>query len=150
MKTTAQDLSNNILYRAKKEKVSVSPMKLQKLLYYVCVKYVKETGVYPIFERFEPWPYGPVIPSIYFEFKSYGCSPIKTYCKDAKGNSRMVDEDVNPTLKYCLDVIWQKFKTFTGIQLSERTHQRSSGWYAAYQKNGEIITTEEMQKDGTI
>ena len=101
MKTTAQNLSNNILFRAKREKIPVSPMKLQKRLYYVCVQYVKITGVYPIFERFEPWPYGPVIPSIYFEFKSYGSSPIKTYCKDAKGNSRMVDEDVNPTLKYC-------------------------------------------------
>lgn len=150
MKATAQNLSNNILYRAKKEHIDVSPMKLQKLLYYVCVKYVKETGVYPIFEYFEPWPYGPVIPSIYFEFKDYGPSPIRTYSKDSKGNSRMVDEDSSPTLRYCIDYIWAKFKSYTGIDLSRRTHQRGSGWYSAYQRNAPIITAEEMRQDGTI
>ena len=57
--------------------VEITPMKLQKILYYVCVKYVKETGIFPIYERFEVWKYGPVIPSVYSEFKTFGASPIK-------------------------------------------------------------------------
>lgn len=150
MKTAAQYLSNNILFRAKNEGIGITPMKLQKLMYYVCVQYVKRTDEYPIFERFEPWPYGPVIPSIYFEFKDYGSSPIKTYSKDAKGQSKMINEDSSPTLKMCIDYVWGKFKHMTGIQLSQRTHQPSSGWYAAYQRNGDIITTEEMKADGSI
>lgn len=35
MKASAQSLCNNVLTRALKEKIDVTPMKLQKLLYYV-------------------------------------------------------------------------------------------------------------------
>lgn len=150
MKATAQSLSNNILTRAKKEHIDVTPMKLQKLLYYVCAKYVQETGVYPVLERFEPWPYGPVIPSIYSEFKMFGSSPIKSFAHDAQGKTKMVDEDANPILSFCIDYIWRKYKNFDGIELSKKTHQKGSGWYASYQRNGEIISTEEMKGDTTV
>lgn len=150
MKASAQNLCNNILYRAHKEKIEVTPMKLQKLLYYVCVKYVRKTGTLPVYERFEVWKYGPVIPSVYFEFKPFGASPIKGYACNAKKKSVMVDEDANPLLKSCIDSIWDKLKTYDGVDLAKRTHQKGSGWYSAYQNKEEIISTEEMKHDSTI
>ncbi|WP_312279289.1 type II toxin-antitoxin system antitoxin SocA domain-containing protein [Oscillibacter sp.] len=147
MKATAQNLSNNILVRAKREHIAVTPMKLQKLLYYVCVQYVKKTGILPIFERFEPWPYGPVIPSVYSEFKTFGSSPIKSYARNAEGKAKMVDEDANPVLKSCIDDIWNKYKNWGAVDLSKKTHTAGSGWYAAYQRSGETISEEEMRND---
>lgn len=125
-------------------------MKLQKLLYYVCVKYIKETGILPILEYFAVWKYGPVIPSIYTEFKPFGSSPIKGYAYNAKKQSTIVDEDANPLLKSCIDYIWHKFKTCNGTELAKRTHQKGSGWYSAFQKGNEIISTEEMKNDTTL
>lgn len=150
VKASALSLSNNILVRSRSENIKVTPMKLQKLLYYVCVKYAKQTGASPLRERFETWPYGPVLPSVYSEFKVYGSSPIKNFACDAAGKARMVDEEANPILSSCIDYVWDRLKIFDGVELSQRTHRRESGWYDAYQKNNDIISDEEMVNDGTI
>lgn len=65
----AYDLCNNILARAFRDNIKVTPMKLQKLLYYVCVLYIQKRGICPIEERFEVWKYGSVVPSMYAMFK---------------------------------------------------------------------------------
>ena len=62
----------------------------------------------------------------------------------------MVDEDANPVIKKCIDFIWNKYKHFDGIELAKRTHLKGSGWYAAFQKKEEIISTEEMYNDTTV
>lgn len=150
MKAVATVLSNNILLRAKQEGIKVTPMKLQKLLYYVCVKYVKETGETPISEQFEVWQYGPVIPSVYSEFKPYKADPIEQLAKNAVGKSKVVDENANPLLADSINYVWSRLKNFTGIELGRRTHLKGSGWYAAYQRDDEIITLEDMRDDTTI
>lgn len=149
-KAVATVLCNNLLVRAKNEKIQVTPMKLQKLLYYVCVKYVQETGKTPISESFEVWKYGPVVPSVYAEFKPYGSSPIEKFARNAKGDAKKVDESANPTLKKSLNYVWNKFKYFPGIELSKQTHKKGSGWYAAFQRDDEIISVEDMENDTTI
>lgn len=150
MRATASVLSNNILYRAKKEDIKVTPMKLQKLLYYVCVLYVKKTGRLPIAEHFEVWKYGPVVASVYAEFKPFGSFPITSFALNAKKEAMMVDEDYNPNLRDCLNYAWNNLKHLSGIQLSQRTHQKGSGWYAAFQKNEDVISMEDMKNDCTI
>ena len=48
-------ISNNILSIAYKENIKITPMKLQKLLYFVYRDYLKETNE-PLFsERLEVW-----------------------------------------------------------------------------------------------
>lgn len=150
MKATATVLSNNVLVRGKKEHIKITPMKLQKLLYYICVKYIKETGKYPLSEPFEVWKYGPVLPSVYSEFKPYGSSPISSYAKNAKNQSKIVDEDANPILSSCIDYVWHKYKHYSGPELARKTHQKSSGWYSAYQQYHDTISVKEMENDGTI
>ena len=150
MKATATVLSNNILLRAKQENVPVTPMKLQKLLYYTCVKYAKEAGDTPISEQFEVWPYGPVLPSVYSEYKPFKASPINVLSKDAKNQAWIVDEEANPILTDCINYVWSRLKNLSGIELSKRTHQRGSGWYSAYQANREVISLQEMIEDATI
>lgn len=150
MKAVATVLCNNVLVRGKKEKIQVTPMKLQKLMYYICVKYVQKTGKMPIYESFEVWKYGPVVPSVYFEFKPYGASPITEFARNAKGKAKMVDEDTNPILKKCIDYVWEKFKYFPGVEISKITHQKGSGWYKAYQRDDELISLEDMANDTTV
>lgn len=150
MSASATVLSNNILFRAKRDNIQVTPMKLQKLLYYVCVYYVKQTQKMPISENFEVWKYGPVAVSVYAEFKPFKASPITKYALNATGKAMMVDEAYNPTLKSCLDYVWEKLKTFTGVELSKRTHNEGSGWYRAFQDYRETISLEDMLNDSTI
>lgn len=150
MRASAIALSNNILKRGRADNVRITPMKLQKLLYYVCVKYAKETGELPIYERFDVWKYGPVLTSIYAEFKPYGSSAITSFATNAKGRAVAVDESVNPLLKKCLDYVWKKLGRYSAIELSERTHRKGSGWYAAYQEDRPFIEKEDMINDTSL
>lgn len=150
MKASVQSLCNNILMRAHRESIDVTPMKLQKLLYYVCTKYVQETGISPIMEYFAVWKYGPVIPSVYAEFKPFKAEPIKRFARNAKGIATIVDEDANPILKNCIDHVWHKLKLYDGPALAHRTHLEGSGWYSAYQKGADLISMEEMANDTTL
>lgn len=149
MKAIATNLCNNILLRGKSENVAISPMKLQKLMYYVCRDYVKETGEMPIDERFEVWQYGPVLPSVYSEFKAFGSNPITSFAKDAAGKSYRVDEDANPLLARTIDIVWAKYKRLSGIELSKKTHKPESGWYRAYMESRNQISLEDMHDDNS-
>ncbi len=54
------------------EVADISNLKLQKLLYY-CQAYSYALMGKPMFaEDMEAWDYGPVVPSIYQEYKKYG------------------------------------------------------------------------------
>lgn len=150
MKAVATVLSNNILLRARREHIPVSPMKIQKLLYYTCVKYAKETGDTPISEQFEVWPYGPVLPSVYYAYKPFKSSPIKGFARNVKNEVWIVDEEANPVLTDSINYIWSRYKNYSGIELSKMTHRRGSGWYKAYQEGRSVISVEEMKEDDTI
>lgn len=147
MKALATDLCNNILVRGKKENITISPMKLQKLLYYVCRDYVIETGQMPIRECFEVWQYGPVLPSVYGEFKAFGSKPITSYAKDAYGSAQMVSEIANPVLSRVIDIVWAKYKRMTGVELSELTHCKGSAWLKAFLAGEDVIQVEDMLND---
>ena len=147
MKAMAMDLCNNILYRGRQEGIRITPMKLQKLMYYVCRDYVRETGQMPISEEFEVWQYGPVLPSIYGEFKSFGAKPITAYAKDASGHSYKVNEKENPVLARVIDIVWAKYKRMSGIELSELTHQHGSAWFDAFLLGKEKISVRDMAYD---
>ena len=133
---------NNIIKRALTEPgcPDISPMKLQKLMYFVACEYQKRTHTALFSEPFEVWKYGPVLRSVYDEFKSYGKNSIATYAKDAKGASYIIDENTAPHLKSAIDRIWSQFKDWEAIPLSSITHQDGSGWSAAYDKHQSIIS----------
>lgn len=149
MKALATNLCNNVLQRGKIEKIPITPMKLQKIMYYICRDYIITTDQMPISEFFEVWQYGPVLPSVYGEFRQFGANPITEYSKDAVGRSQKVSEDDNPILSRTIDIIWAKHKRKTGIELSKMTHEPSSGWYKAFMEGREIISVEDMKNDRT-
>lgn len=146
---SATVVCNNILKRAFEEGIQVSPMKLQKILYFVGCEYVKSTGSDLFSEDFGVWQYGPVLPTVYDEFKSFRSSPITKYATDANGVAYAIDEDRAPNLKYAIDRIWNSFKCFDGIALSRITHKDGSGWSNAFSQHRPKITTEDMRSDQT-
>lgn len=68
-------VANSILIRAFRDKIPVSPMKLQKLLFFVTCLYQRNTSVRLLTESFQPWKYGPVVRSVYDEFKGSAAVP---------------------------------------------------------------------------
>ncbi len=134
-------LANTIIKLAQNEKINLSPMKLQKLLYYIYKEYLKRYNT-PLFsDRFETWRYGPVIRSVYDEFKQYGSNSIEEYAKDTAGNAYVIKLDDNAG--FIMDV-WNKYKYFGGIDLSLKTHQEGTAWDKAIKRHESTLRDEDI------
>lgn len=112
---------------------TISPMKLQKLLYFAHGWHLALTGEPLIQEGIEAWPYGPVIPSVYQEFKDFGNEPIQRpaldvdpYEDDFPYEPIISREDSN-TINL-LQRVWEVYKHFSAVQLSNMTHAEGTPW----------------------
>jgi uncharacterized phage-associated protein len=56
---------------------SVSNLALQKILYLAHMFYLGRTGQPLIYENFEAWDYGPVVPELYQRAKAFGDGPVR-------------------------------------------------------------------------
>ncbi|PPG61631.1 Panacea domain-containing protein [Rathayibacter sp. AY1C5] len=139
------NVSNNLLRRAFEEDVAVSPMKLQKLLFFTASEYAKRTHTPLIDGTFQTWKYGPVERSVYEEFRSFGGNRIRSYGKDAAGNAWVVDEQTDPQLRAAIDVIWGASKYKNAVDLSRITHLQGSAWDVAYTRGW--ISDDELEAD---
>ncbi|WP_029068675.1 Panacea domain-containing protein [Jonesia quinghaiensis] len=143
------NVANNILERAFRDGAAVSPMKLQKILYFTASEYGKATGKALFREEFEAWQYGPVLRSVYSEFRGYGGRPITDYAKDALGASYVVSEKDDPQLSSALERVWQVSKNRNAAELSRITHLKGSAWYDSWMADEDVIPYEKVKSDET-
>ncbi|PQP39351.1 Panacea domain-containing protein [Mycolicibacterium austroafricanum] len=143
----AGQVCNNVLMRAFRDDFSVSPMKLQKILYFVASEYAKDTGEPLLSEPFQPWQYGPVVQSVYSEFKPFGGGPIRRYAKDSQGKAYIVAEDQNVKLRKVLDRVWPAVKSRSAVDLSRITHLPGSAWRKAFDNSDRYIRDADIESD---
>jgi|HubBroStandDraft_1064217.scaffolds.fasta_scaffold518715_2 uncharacterized phage-associated protein len=112
--TTASDVADFILEKSTKE---ISNLKLQKLLYY-CQAWHLALYDRPLFaDSIEAWLHGPVVPSIYRQFKKFGWQPIKRTghpCAQLDDNAQA---HVGEILKLYGD--------FNAVALEQMTHEEN-------------------------
>lgn len=144
---TALNVGNNILQRGFAENIDITPMKLQKLIYFVYRDYLQETGRSLFNERFETWKYGPVVPSVYNEFKKCGSNIIRKYAFDDNKTYTTVDEDSSPVFRNVIDCVWNTYKNYDGIVLSSMTHREGSAWRKAYEKRSPYLLDEDIRQE---
>jgi uncharacterized phage-associated protein len=142
-------LSNNFLQRSFEDETLVTPMKLQKMMYFLYRDYLKQTNE-PLFaERFMTWKYGPVLESVYQEYKGYGGRSIDRY-GGKNGEIYKVDESGDKPLSNLLSVLWEKCRYIDAIRLSEITHGEGAAWREAYNSRKSFLRDEDILKDETL
>src|SRR5258708_2453783 len=145
MKThDALAVANWFLAKAAKESKTLDPMKLQKLIYFAHGWSLALTDIPLIEEHPEAWDYGPVIPSVYHEFKSFGRKPITSRASKIDWPISAKLEDILNSVFYepaveddddterLLTRVWEVYGGLTGVQLSNMTHAAGGAWYKAY------------------
>lgn len=143
MPYNSKAVANWFLDRAAKDQVPLSPMKLQKLIYFAHGWALAVLGMPLIDEHPEAWDYGPVIPSIYHEFKSFGRDSITKHATRLEFSGSEKDgfaaEFVAPKIPESegqinefLERVWQVYGSLSGIQLSNMTHVSGGAWEKAY------------------
>ena len=86
---SALDVARYVVNYANAHGMIVSNLKLQKILYFIQLKFLLNNPARPCFdEDIEAWTFGPVVPVVYREFKRYGSlgiPEVKKYFDQSKG-----------------------------------------------------------------
>jgi uncharacterized phage-associated protein len=138
-------VANEFLAIAKTQEVALTPMKLQKLVFFAHGWCLALTGHPLIRERVEAWQYGPVIPSIYHELKEVGNGPItgpatdlvmhegKIYFKAVTLGDFPESEERN-NAQEIIARVFAKYGRYSAIQLSNATHLEGTPWSQVYRQ----------------
>lgn len=119
---------------------SLSPMKLQKLMYFADGWVLALTGYKLINEKFEAWEYGPVIRHVYEEFSAFGGREID---KTTATQPEEIHEEGTVRL---INTILEKYGSYSAITLSQMTHEKDSPWDISWKKGkNTVISPEEMK-----
>ncbi len=121
---------------------NVSPLKLQKLIYYAHGWNLALRDQPLIDELIEAWEYGPVVPNVYHEFKQFGNQPITKrgtviqMSSDRKLRlfAPLIPPEDAATGKL-LNKIVEVFGPYTAMQLSADTHRPGTPWRIIHDAN---------------
>lgn len=131
-------VANYFVQKGHDESLPVDPMKLQKLIYFAHGWHLAVTGEPLIDETVEAWQYGPVIPTVYHTFKRYGRYPITAPGMDFDGESfycPALPAAAEEESLAVLDRVWETYgRRFTGIQLSNLSHEAGSPWQITWDR----------------
>ena len=114
----------------------IDQMKLYKLVYYAQAWWLASNDE-PLFEEdLEAWPWGPVVRELYPTFKSAGSGAITNQraaqvVKTGSGLFTYRRQVAPPPPQAVMDFlkqIWEIHKKFTGVALSNATHQPGEPW----------------------
>lgn len=141
--------ANAVLRRAFAEHTDVTPMKLQRILYFVACEYAKDAGGPLLNEQFETWEYGPALHSLHDKYRPFAGLPITVFWRDADGGGQRVDETHNPMFRRALDTVWENCRDVPAVILSRITHLPGSAWYQAFTAQEKRISWDAMADDTT-
>lgn len=131
MVLNANAVANYFIDLAKQDAEFITPIQLQKLIYFAHGFYLAKYNSPLINELFIAWAYGPVVNSVYHEFKRFGRGGITEYAEewdDQTAQWIISDFPRDNEIPQFLSNIWAILKGYTGIQLSNVTHLPKSPW----------------------
>ncbi|MEZ4930526.1 MAG: DUF4065 domain-containing protein [Saprospiraceae bacterium] len=147
---TALEIANYFIEKSLESGEELTPMKLNKLVYIAHGWYLGLADKPLIGEAAQAWKYGPVIPSVYHRFKSYGGAQITSL--EPASDMVTIPEVKDDELKEFLQRIWDVYGRLSGLQLSSLTHQEGTPWsvtrhrYGDNQDNGGAMIPNDLIK----
>lgn len=122
----------------------VSPMKMQKLVYFAHGWLLAVDNDPLINEQIEAWKYGPVVPSLFRCLKHYGNSPIDrpiviTKVTRDSETGKLIMRRSTPSLKdyedegvniatAVIERTWHEYGKYSAVRLSNMTHEQGGPW----------------------
>lgn len=117
---SASDISKYIVDYCYKDSNAISNLKLQKIMYMLQIEFNREYKKQLIDDDFEAWPYGPVIPKVYYDFCQYGGMDIE--------KNFDVTLDIETIEMTFINNIIERYKEIKPWDLVEITHRKGGAW----------------------
>lgn len=149
------EIANFFIHKGIESKEPISPIKLQKLLYFAYGWYYAIHNKKLFNENIEAWKFGPVINSIYHKTKKYGNAGIKTLIEEIsdgfeiKTSTPIVPASDTVTISFLNDV-WKVYGVFTPIQLANLSHDQKGPWYKIAASHDFILPLSQSIDDDSI
>lgn len=132
---TIINVSNYIGYNYK----DTTPLRLQKLLYYIQMFGLAFLGKPIFYNECKAWDHGPVYSEAYFEYKSNGREPIVV--------NKRIELNVDEDAKKIIDSVLQAFACYSGEVLAYFTHCEVP-WNKAKDEGMQIVDREDILNQG--
>lgn len=136
----ALDIARKIINRTDIDRGdSITNLKLQKLLYYLQGFWLAEYDT-PLFdEPIEAWAYGPVVPSVYNLYKSYGKKAIDVNPSEEPIQLNSAEEET------LFDEVYNLYNQYSASALVRMTHNEMPWTSSTTHGFGETISREKMR-----
>ncbi len=121
-------------------------LRLQKLMWFCCVEYMKKENQQLIKEEFEAWQYGPALDSIYEEYKKYGgkvITSVKTM-KELENEFDLIDDLDDQIIDVIFEVCVTKRNDETHLLVVDSSHNKL--WRKYFINNREKIPWIEVKE----
>lgn len=123
----AESVANYVIAYGMKIGHPVSNLQLQKILYYIQVHFLKKKGI-PFFkDEIEAWQFGPVIPTVFYQYAAFGPAPI-TMFKTQK-------IDLEQEEKKDLEQIVKEKAVLSLLEIVADTNKKGKAWDLYYKVN---------------
>ena len=130
---SSRQIANYFIKKSQASGQELTPMKLIKLCYIAHGWYLGLYGQQLLSEIIYAWKYGPVIDTIYKDFKQYGSNQItELLFEENQKNYPLPDNKIMPFL----DAIWNAYGGFNAIELSAMTHEKGTPWDTVWNIRG--------------
>ena len=123
----AASVANFFIDKSNNEGQIITLMKLSKLVYIAHGWSLALLNRLLIKEPIEAWKFGPVIESLYHEFKRFGNTNINMFA--------IADTIKEEEIVALLNKVWDGYKKYTPYELSNWTHVKGSPWDQVYSPN---------------
>ena len=136
----ALDIAKKLIFKAQNDEPNggerLTNLKLQKLLYYQQGFHLAFFDT-PLFgDTVEAWMYGPVVPSVYNEYSSYGSSTLP----EVDSVIALTDEE-----EELFNEVYDSYRDFSAIGLMNRTHKEKPWASVSPHDRGTVIPQESMK-----
>lgn len=125
----ASEVAAYIVQKMNEEEGYLDHLKLQKLLYFITLQWVKEYNEYPYKQATEMWKLGPVVRSVYSEYRSNGYGQIfepsshLSFEDDCLIFSKRKPASFSTEEKDLVDRVIEKYGKMNSFELVDITHE---------------------------
>lgn len=137
--SSAESAANAFLDLARRDEKSLTNMQLQKLVY-IAHGYSLAKLRQPLFyNNIHAFEWGPVIPNLYKTLKQYGAGEITNYISTLEPPIAEDGEEME-----IIREVWQDYKEFSGVELSNLTHRKGTPWSETWRTNQYGVIPDEL------
>lgn len=126
----AKNMASSIIKKSNENNIRLDHLKLQKLLYFIALEWVKVFDQYPYKQKTEMWKLGPVINDVYSDYRNSGSLQITkpaTTLQTLANGKIILDEtlscDLNEVQEKLVSDVILKFGKKDSFTLVDITHR---------------------------